>query len=74
MAAIITPDSFAVTVEYCSVACNGLASFFAKVFITDIVSFPGGHPNACHKNALPGVTLGNVYKNTFFFIQAGNLA
>lgn len=38
MAAVITPDSFAVTTEYCSMACNGLTGFFAKVFMTDIVS------------------------------------
>lgn len=46
---------------------------FFKVFITDIFSFPGDHPNSCHKSALPEVTLGKVYKNTFFFIRAGNL-
>lgn len=74
MAAVITPDSFAVTAEYCSMACNGRTGFFAQVFITDIVSFPGDYSNACHKNALPGVTLRDIYKNTFFFIQTGNLA
>lgn len=75
MAAIITPDSSAVTVEYNSVAWNVLTGlgFFAKVFMTDMVSVPGDHPNAFHKNTLPGVTLGNVHKNMFFFIWAGNL-
>jgi len=40
-------------VSYAQILC-------AKLFISDIISFPGDHPNACHKNALVGMTLRNV--------------
>lgn len=65
MAAIVTPHSSAGTAD-----ANGLTDlgFFTKAFITDKVFVPGDHPNACHENTLPGVTLGNVHKSMFFFI------